>query len=250
MMHEAQLHKDNWFVTLTYNDEHNPHTLVPEHLTKFIKRLRHHKGTWDEHTRQNLPRYFACGEYGERTNRPHYHVCLFGMGLEDAKHYSGKGELALYSSSTLESIWGYGNVLFGRVTHESAQYTAGYCTKKITGKKAKEHYEYMIPDTGEIIQREPEFARMSLKPAIGRRWIEKYTQDVYNYDHVVVNGREQKAPRYYDKYLAAHEPARLEQWKKQRKEKAKENEQDNTTARLKVKAQITKARMKLKQRTL
>ena len=69
---EASLHEVNCFLTLTYDDEHLPegNTLEPSHLTLFIKRLR-------ERFRPNAIRYFACGEYGDRSERPHYHLVVF-----------------------------------------------------------------------------------------------------------------------------------------------------------------------------
>lgn len=65
--HEASLHERNAFVTLTYEDA--PPALVKEDLQKFFKRARH---SFDF-------RYFACGEYGEATHRPHYHALIFGQ---------------------------------------------------------------------------------------------------------------------------------------------------------------------------
>ena len=81
-------------------------------------------------------------------------------------------------------------VTIGDVTFESAAYVARYCTKKITGKLAHEHYKGKLP----------EYATMSRRPGIGRAWLEKYKDDVYNYDYVVVrNGLKLRPPRYYDK---------------------------------------------------
>ena len=44
---------------------------------------------------------------------------------------------------------------------------------------------------------------MSLKPGIGASWMEKYADEVYPRDYVVVNGKKAKPPRYYDKMLDA-----------------------------------------------
>lgn len=55
------------FVTLTYDDEHLPPKLSKVHLHEFI-----------DNVRSIYPlRYYAIGEYGPRTLRPHYHLVLF-----------------------------------------------------------------------------------------------------------------------------------------------------------------------------
>jgi len=71
---EAQCHAENIFVTLTYDQDHlpDPPQLVPDHLSAFVKRLRARFAPLQF-------RFFACGEYGSRTLRPHYHVVLFGL---------------------------------------------------------------------------------------------------------------------------------------------------------------------------
>ncbi len=83
---ENQMHQDAWFVTLTFNDEWLPKMCGPtkwsdmftvrkEHIQKFMKRLR---------KEVDFPlRYFACGEYGGKHLRPHYHLIIFGLPLPD-----------------------------------------------------------------------------------------------------------------------------------------------------------------------
>lgn len=87
----------------------------------------------------------------------------------------------------------------------SASYVAGYVRKKVRAAD----YVRANPITGELL--EPEFARMSLRPAIGKRWIEKYWQDVYPRDYVVIDGKEAKPPRYYDKWMDANHPEVMEE---------------------------------------
>ena len=79
---ESKLHKENCFITLTYNDEHLPSdlSLQKDDFTKFIKRLR--KNTGDK------IRYYACGEYGDLYQRPHFHACLFGYRPDDLVLFS------------------------------------------------------------------------------------------------------------------------------------------------------------------
>jgi hypothetical protein len=72
---------ENCFVTLTYSQEaieelKTGSCLSPVRLTNFLKRLR--KQT---EARGIRFKYFAVGEYGERTWRPHYHLNLFGLSM-------------------------------------------------------------------------------------------------------------------------------------------------------------------------
>ena len=76
MLHELTYHPQSSFITLTYDDYHLPsdNSLKKRHLQLFIKRLRKNLG-------ERRIKYFACGEYGGQTMRPHYHAILFGSGL-------------------------------------------------------------------------------------------------------------------------------------------------------------------------
>lgn len=136
MILEMQSHGDNAFVTLTYDDQHlrlnddlEP-TLCKRDLQLFFKRLRKRIGPF---------RYYACGEYGENTQRPHYHAILFGVSplLEP----------------TILKEWKNGFIFVGSVARESMQYVAGYVTKKLGDA------------TDRNVARE--FSVMSLRPALG-----------------------------------------------------------------------------------
>lgn len=98
---------------------------------------------------------------------------------------------------------------------------------------------------------------MSLKPGIGARWLEKYASDVYKFgpdgscvhDGVVVRGRVVKPPRYYDKKFKAEYPIEWDAIEFQRQENALKFVDDNTPDRLRVKEQVTLAKLsKLKRK--
>jgi len=189
IMHEAQLHERNSFLTLTYKN--NPVTLNKEDITKFIKRLR----------KKHEIRYYYCGEYGEKKGRPHYHMCLFGENFEEDRYkWTMKGGNQLYKSPALNKTWGHGEVVIGDLTQDSAQYTAAYIIDKITGDGKKEYFDMIDNETGEITPRLKEFAHMSLKPGIGMNWLRLYWQDIAQ-GKVVVKGKEVSLPKMYKQYL-------------------------------------------------
>lgn len=201
-LHEASLHEANSFLTLTYDDDHLPSSgsLDKSEPQKFFKRLRHVAQPF---------RYFMCGEYGDELSRPHYHVILFGEDFyADRRLFRSDGggsQGSLYRSATLERLWPFGFSTIGSVSFESAAYVARYACKKVTGELARDHYEKVDRSTGEISRLEPEYSACSLKPAIGKGWIEKYMSNVYSRDSVVVRGREMLPPKFYDKLHAEHD---------------------------------------------
>lgn len=209
--HEAQMHPDNCFVTLTYNDENLPlgSTLVRDDIKKFFKRLL------KKYEPTKIRRFYS-GEYGDETNRPHYHACIFNYRPTDGVFYKKIDDYFLYTSETLNKIWGLGHVTFGELTYESACYTARYTLTKITGELAEDHYSTIDPETGEVTQRVPEFSGQSNRPGIGTPWLDKYAYDIFEKDEVILNGRPMKPPRFYTQYFEKLEPERIEEIKLER----------------------------------
>lgn len=254
-MHEASQWPDNCFVTLTYDDEHLPDygVLRPEHFTKFMKDLRYElsevvdgKRVWP------TLRYFMCGEYGDEKERPHFHALLFNYWPSDAEFWKTTvtGH-KLFISPTLERVWGRGFTPVGSVNYESAGYVARYCMKKAKGseKYKLEHYERVAPD-GALYYLPPEFARMSRRPGIGKTWFEKFSSDVYPSDEVVVRGKVQKPPRYYDKLLQESDPLGFEQIKLARKERGLEHWEESRPSRLRAKEKCAQSRVSMLKRSL
>lgn len=120
---ESFLHASSVFVTLTYNDQHLPADgcLVPGHLQLWLKRIR--KSLAPERVR-----FFACGEYGGTTWRPHYHLAMFGMRgcANGSTNYNLRGEVeCCLACSRVSETWGYGRVQLAPLTGQSAGYIAG-----------------------------------------------------------------------------------------------------------------------------
>ncbi len=241
--HEASLHDNNAFVTLTYNQENLPEngSVSVRELQLFMKRLRKKYGPGIRH--------YACGEYGDELGRPHYHLILFNFYPPDPVLYSRKNHQLLYTSKSLDKIWGKGFTTTGSVTFQSAAYVSRYIMKKINGEAADQHYETSHASTGEITQRTPEFTIMSKNPGIGKAWYDKYKKDVYDYDFVVINNKKVRAPRYYDRLFEMDDPKALEALKKLRIENAVKHHENNTPERLAVRETIQNAKMKKLPRT-
>ncbi len=251
MHHQARAHNQNAFTTLTYNPDNLPNdvsigqpptgTLVPRDLQLFLKRLRKKYGP--------DIKFFACGEYGPKTLRPHYHICFFNFEPPDLVHHSGKDPEKLYTSISLGEIWGKGNTLTGALTFQSAAYVARYITKKITGPNSDDHYQTIDPRTGEIFQRKQEFTRQS--NGIGKEHLQKYISDIYDHDHVILSGgKKVRPPRYYDKLYEMTNPDELAIIKEKREQQANKHAANNTPERLKVREYIQEQKSKLLLRTL
>jgi len=149
-----------YFITLTYNGKNYPQngSLQPKDTQLFLKRLR-------KHFPPQTVRYFMVGEYGSDTQRAHYHAAIFLSIAEP---------LATFTAAC-ESAWDLGFTSVGILTPQSAAYTAGYVTKKMTS----------LSDT-RLNGRHPEFARMSLKPGIGQKAMESVS-DVLQTGEVGLN---------------------------------------------------------------
>lgn len=192
-VHEAQMHEKNCFITLTYDDEHlKSPKLRYEDFQLFMKRLR---------KTQNDPiGMFVTGEYGEQRKRPHWHAILFNYRPTDARfHRTTETGDQCYTSENLGKIWGKGHCEIGEVTFESAGYCARYAAKKLVHGKDQDHDYHPI-------------SKKSSKHAIGKKWLEKFWPDVFNYGRLVLkDGTITSIPRYYEKWFK--ENSTDEQWR-------------------------------------
>ncbi len=226
MMHEAQMHKDNSFLTLTYAPEFYPEDLSVNvvHFQDFMKRFR-------ARISPRRVRYFHCGEYGEKFNRAHYHAIIFGWGFPDKDFFKEVNGQRYFTSRFLDDLWGRGFCLLGDVEFESCAYVARYVCKKVNGERAHDHYMTLDERTGEVRPVTPEYATMSRRPGIGAAWFDKFGDEVIKSDSVVINGKEMKPPRFYE---ARYDELDLEAVKGLRNDEAYKRDFDNTPDRLRV----------------
>lgn len=190
VMHEAEFHDRTSFITLTYDKRHLPAngSLVVSDWQLFAKAVRYHVGPF---------RFYACGEYGDRTGRPHFHAALFGADFADDRIRIPRSMGSpLYLSGLLSRCWKRGHVSVGELSYDSAEYVARYVCSKLTGDLAKERYG----------ERRAPFNVMSRNPGIGSQWFEKYMSDVYPEDECRIGKRRFRPPRFYDERLAGSEP--------------------------------------------
>lgn len=243
-MHEASLHEDNCFLTLTYNDENLPanNSLNLRDFQLFMKRLRKAYGS-------NI-RFFHCGEYGEKNGRPHYHAIIFNFDFPDKVLYSVRDGNRLFTSVALDNLWRRGFCSIGTVTFESAAYVARYCLKKVVGKDSDKFYERIDPSTGEVVQVAKEYATMSRRPGIGQGWYEKFRGETYRDDFVIRDGVKMRPPKAYDKYLESDDPVLHRKIVGARKRQAAKHADNNTPERLRVRETVQKRRAQLLPRSL
>lgn len=173
MLHELVDHVDSVFITLTYDEDHVPenYSLKKTELQKFFKRLRKRLG-------KRKIRYFACGEYGDQTHRPHYHAIIFGLSLREE------------DKNAIRESWSCGMVHYGLAEPDSISYVAQYIDKKFTGDKAIQEYSNM--------GREPVFRLLSL--GLGRKFADDNREQFIEHG-VSMRGVPVTLPRYYVKRL-------------------------------------------------
>lgn len=240
--HESQMHSSNSFITLTYADEHLPPDYGVHVRTwqLFMKKLR-------KSIQPINVRFFACGEYGEKSLRPHYHALIFGYQFPDLVVFALTRGNKIYTSKSLDQLWPYGLATIGNVTYQTAAYVARYVMKKINGDDAKSHYLRRHPITQEIHEVRKEFCVQSRRPGIGATWFDKYKSDAFPSDFLIVNGRKHSVPRYYTLKLEEEEAARV---KKLRKRNANKHRENNTPERLKVREEVLASKISQLKREL
>lgn len=223
IMLEAKRHKKNCFVTLTYNNEKLPQrnghmTLCKKDLQDFIKRLR-----W--HVKEKIL-YFACGEYGDTTYRPHYHIIIFNYEPKDLQPIiASQTGNAMFTSPKLEKIWGNGYIAIEELNYKTACYTARYVQKKAgvkpnrryatqefeytekiderTGKPFMRLQQHFKTEKYDWLGREKEFLVMSKKPALGLTYWKEHEKEIKKNGGIWINidghPHLKAIPRYFKK---------------------------------------------------
>lgn len=207
---EAMQHPQNTFLTLTYDDDHLPReefyhkktgevfaplSVNPYSHKKFIDNLRWH---YRDLTGKEF-RYYMVGEYGEKSQRPHYHYALFGfpqctIGAQIIQRRFFACRCS--SCSLISRVWGQGNIYQGSLTSDSAAYIAGYINKKLTNGSDYRQPEYQgYTNKERLAGRHPEFSRMSNRPGIANlavdnivKSLSSFNSEDYSLPQVLIHG--------------------------------------------------------------
>lgn len=177
---ELKVSSSAYFLTLTYEKapitKEGLQTLSKRDLQLFIKRLRK--------ASKNKLRYYAVGEYGTKTERPHYHALLFNV-----------------ESKVLEllfDIWSHGLTYSGTVTDASIHYVTKYHVNKF----------------GDYPGRAPPFVLMSRRPGIGANYLTTNAGKYHLFglkSYVVKDGFKGRLPRFYaDKLFSKEDKAHIQ----------------------------------------
>lgn len=181
-MHELDYWTGSSFLTLTYSDTYLPdnNSLNKRDLQLFIKRLRKNLGG-------RRIKYFACGEYGDTSGRPHYHAIMYGVALtrDDRDIVMSSWPYADWTQPTIR------RKSFGLVEPDSIRYVCQYIDKKYTGELEEEVYKANGLETPFRL----------LSQGIGNRYAIDNHNQIKELGYISVNGVRHSVPRYYIKKL-------------------------------------------------
>lgn len=204
-MHEAQMHKNNIFLTLTYNDENlKSPKLQYLDFQLFMKSLleKRCRDITDPELKRKLSiPFMVTGEYGDKNQRPHWHAILFNYAPLDPKpERTTDLDHNVFTSEELSNLWGKGRIEYGSVTLESASYVARYAAKKLIHGPDDSHDYHPVH-------------HRSKQHAIGKSWISKYWKFTFENGYVTLpNGQKAKIPRYYSDWLKKNQPTQWEDY--------------------------------------
>lgn len=228
----------NYFVTLTYDEDHltipefvemddititAPEelewkgTLIPSDLKRFINTLR--KIFEREYNHTDI-RYIACGEYGGEGKRPHYHLILFNCPFPSDTFYNPRiswEKDTYYQNEIIERAWNKGISNITEASWNTIAYLSRYITKKINGENSELYYKIQG-------QESKEFFRASNRPGIGYKYYEDHKEEIYKNDSILIKKGNQitweKPPDYFDKLYEKENPEHMKIIKEKRRQDA------------------------------
>lgn len=265
--HEAQMHDAGCFLTLTYDRESlpvtwkyssdegqrlalaHPQRVVPyggslrrEDVVVFMKRLR--KRVHEDYGER--VRAYVVGEYGGRTQRPHYHALLFGFDFrhDRIRVEDSRGGHPQWSSKLLDELWSAGMCRIGELGQQSAQYAAKYALKSLGGKQ-----ELRGLVGGGMVEVEPAFDSLPHGRALGLPWLDRFWSDVFPLGAVVLRGgRQVPVPLAYLKVCKERDPEVYERVSEARALEGLKRLEDAMPARLRVREEVAHAKASRSQR--
>ena len=170
---EAKSSSSACFITLTYENapisDNGFRTLDKRDFQLFLKRLRKTCPT-------NKLKYYACGEYGTQTHRPHYHAIIFNLPKS-----------LIQSPQKIADTWQNGHIHLANNNQLTINYVVGYMTKSNFTRFNNQD------------DRLPEFSLMSKKMGLG--YLTDAMKNYYKKREIFCIVRESgqiiSMPRYY-----------------------------------------------------
>lgn len=190
--HEYLYSDSALFITLTYNDASIPRnrgiaTLNKKDLQDYIKRLRNSHVAYvsrelgirksEVKNVSKQIRYYAVGEYGSKTNRPHYHILLFNYDIANLKPIEAQWK-------NTQTGYPLGFVDIGKVSSASINYTT----------------KYMFKQWGKKDLRQRPFTNMSRRPMIGTGFLNEYKNYLREFELTAIRDKKgtlRKLPKAY-----------------------------------------------------
>ncbi len=197
--HHASLTENNHFVTLSYAPENYPMDglIYIEHMQDFHQKLR------NEFPKSRIQMVYK-GEYSPTNYRPHWHGIYFNLPLTDlVLNKTNQCGDKLYTSETINKLWGHGNEIIGAVTPQSAAYIARDLNKTDKPNKAAQYKKTL---SGIFVKDLKPIFQMSRRPGIAKKWIDIYMWDVFPSGTIIFDGKPKSAPEYYVRQLEKLSP--------------------------------------------
>lgn len=229
----------SWFITLTYDDIHVPvmETLNQEtgEITQMLNLRK--KDLQDFHKRWRARgaefRFLAVGEYGDQTNRPHYHGCYFGCDFTDLKVWSTGTSQTFFTSAFLDSVWQHGRCIIAPLFDEAISYVSRYSMKKVKGKPARDYLD--ICDEIDVDPLPAEFMLSSRRPSLGKFFMPS------DYDGSIPYRGHFSRVAYFDYLLKKDDPEAFQAVKLRRSRRHYISEQLSNKSDFEVSDQLSKA---------
>lgn len=168
---ESLQYKQNCMITLTYKNTNGE--LCKRDLQLFLKRLR-------KKLYPRKIRFFACGEYGSKGLRPHYHIIIFNFCPNDLKPLYFENDYVVYNSKFISDVWSLGFISVMFLNPYNTKYVSKYL-QKLNNYKEKKVKPFLV---------------MSNRPGIGYNYFVKNLDSLLFDDRLYYNGNFIRLPRY------------------------------------------------------
>lgn len=178
---EASKYKNNWFITLTYNNNHY-RKLNKDDIREFLDNLSQKKA--------KTFKYWLAGEYGPTTGRAHYHMILINFDIKGKPIAKSPYGNIIYESEIINKAWGKGYCEIQEAGDNAMAYCAKYASK--SGKEFN--------------------FRPMMSKGLGLDQLKEQQEFINKYGYIQgKGGKFYKIPRYYFKKITTQEATELKE---------------------------------------